>query len=340
MEILEIIEKSEKELKSSGAFERLEDIAFKNQMKVMSAFRKYKVSEAHFAGTTGYGYDDMGRDTLDKVYADIFECEAAFVRHNIISGTQCLTIGLFGLLRPGDTLLSATGKPYDTLEEVIGIRGEAGNGSLRDFGVKDDQIDWYEARVKRAVTDNAALYVSLPTEQKAEYSELLLPKSLVFMHIPPYEVKVAYDEYVNNGRENTDTVQFVNGTDGEEEPVVFASRTDTELFEKILSLGSTGTVFFGHDHLNNFTVVYHGITLSYGYSIDYLAYDGIADMKEQRGCSVIKVSPTGEVEITHENYYSDKYGTPAEKFRPIESGQNIDYTKQRKCLYEKILRGV
>ena len=132
------------------------------------------------------------------------------------------------------------------------------------------------------------------------------------MHIPPYEVKVAYDEYVNNGRENTDTVQFVNGTDGEEEPVVYASRTDTELFEKILSLGSTGTVFFGHDHLNNFTIVYHGITLSYGYSIDYLAYDGIADMKEQRGCSVIKVSPTGEVEITHENYYSDKYGTPTE----------------------------
>ena len=101
-------------------------------------------------------------------------------------------------------------------------------------------------------------------------------------------------------------------TDGEEEPVVYASRTDTELFEKILSLGSTGTVFFGHDHLNNFTIVYHGITLSYGYSIDYLAYDGIADMKEQRGCSVIKVSPTGEVEITHENYYSDKYGTPTE----------------------------
>ena len=142
MEILELIEKSEKELKASGAFERLEDIAFKNQMRVMETFRKYRVSEAHFAGTTGYGYDDMGRDTLDKVYADVFECEAAFVRHNIISGTHCLTIGLFGLLRPGDTLLSATGKPYDTLEEVIGIRGEAGNGSLRDFGVKYDEIDY------------------------------------------------------------------------------------------------------------------------------------------------------------------------------------------------------
>ena len=141
MEILEIIEKSERELKSSGAFERLEDIAFKNQMKVMAAFRKYKVSEAHFAGTTGYGYDDMGRDTLDKVYADVFECESAFVRHNIISGTQCLTIGLFGLLRPGDTLLSVTGKPYDTLEEVIGLQGEKGVGSLADFGVNYRQSE-------------------------------------------------------------------------------------------------------------------------------------------------------------------------------------------------------
>ncbi len=140
MEILELIEKSEKEL--SGAFERIEKTAFKNQMKVMDTFRKYKVSEAHFAGTTGYGYDDFGRDTLDKVYAEVFECESAFVRHNIISGTHCLTIGLFGLLRPGDTLLSATGKPYDTLEEVIGLRGERGKGSLFDFGVKYDEIPY------------------------------------------------------------------------------------------------------------------------------------------------------------------------------------------------------
>ena len=142
MELTELISVSESALKKSGAFEKIEQIAFKNQIRVMEAFQKYRVSEAHFAGTTGYGYDDMGRDTLDKVYADVFECEAAFVRHNIISGTQCLTIGLFGLLRPGDTLLSATGKPYDTLEEVIGIRGERGNGSLADFGVKYDQIEY------------------------------------------------------------------------------------------------------------------------------------------------------------------------------------------------------
>lgn len=86
--------------------------------------------------SSGYGYNDRGREELEKIYADVFECEAALVRHNITSGTQTLAIGLFGLLRPGDTLYSVTGKPYDTLEEVIGLRGEPGNGSLADFGVK------------------------------------------------------------------------------------------------------------------------------------------------------------------------------------------------------------
>lgn len=145
--IEELIEKSEKELEDEGIFERVEKIAFKNQKKVMDAFREYKVSDSYFAGTSGYGYDDKGRDMLDKIYARVFEAEEAFVRHNIVSGTQTLAIGLFGLLRPGDTLLSVTGKPYDTLEEVIGIRGEKGNGSLSDFGVKYDQIEMKDGNV-------------------------------------------------------------------------------------------------------------------------------------------------------------------------------------------------
>ena len=139
--VQEIIEKSEKELIDLGVFKRVEDIAFSNQKKVLDAFREYKVSDSYFAGTSGYGYDDKGRDMLDKIYARVFEAEDAFVRHNIVSGTQTLAIGLFGLLRPGDTLLSVTGKPYDTLEEVIGIRGEAGTGSLKDFGVNYHQIE-------------------------------------------------------------------------------------------------------------------------------------------------------------------------------------------------------
>jgi len=106
----------------------------------MKAFAENHVSEAHFGKTTGYGYDDLGRDTLDRVYAEVFECEDALVRHNFISGTHTLSTMLFAVLRPGDKLLAVTGKPYDTLEEVIGIAGEAGNGSLADFGVEYDQI--------------------------------------------------------------------------------------------------------------------------------------------------------------------------------------------------------
>ncbi len=125
----------------SGAFAAIDDIAAYNTEKVLAAFSKNKVSEACFKGSTGYGYDDMGRDVLDAVYADIFDAEDALVRHNFVSGTHALTVALFGILRTGDTLLCITGNPYDTLEEVIGIRGEKGNGSLADFGVKYDKVD-------------------------------------------------------------------------------------------------------------------------------------------------------------------------------------------------------
>ena len=107
----------------------------------MDAFASHRVSEAMFAPTSGYGYDDRGRDVLDAVWADVMDAEAAFVRHSIANGTQALTIGLFGLLRPGDIMFSIAGKPYDTLDEVIGNVGEAGNGSLRDFGVEYRQAD-------------------------------------------------------------------------------------------------------------------------------------------------------------------------------------------------------
>jgi len=111
-----------------------------NQLKVIKAMQKNKLSDSHFGGTTGYGYGDNGRDTLDRVYADIFKAESALVRHNIVSGTHALALCLYGNLRPGDELLSITGKPYDTLEEVIGIRGTNG-GSLKEFGITYRQVD-------------------------------------------------------------------------------------------------------------------------------------------------------------------------------------------------------
>ena len=129
------------EAELSEQFKKLEEIAFENTKKVMKSFKEHRVSEGCFAPTTGYGYDDRGRETLDAVYADVFDAQAAIVRHNIVNGTQALAIGLYGLLRPGDTLLSIAGKPYDTLEEVIGIAGAPGNGSLADYGIGYRQVE-------------------------------------------------------------------------------------------------------------------------------------------------------------------------------------------------------
>ncbi len=133
---------AEAEAALAPAFANLERVAFSCTKKVLDAFREHRVAVAHFDGTTGYGYDDLGRETLDKIYADVLGTEAAFVRHNIVNGTHALALGLFGLLRPGDTLLSITGRPYDTLEGVIGIGGkEAGNGTLADYGVAYKECD-------------------------------------------------------------------------------------------------------------------------------------------------------------------------------------------------------
>ena len=125
-------------------FARIDRIAFENTQKVMDAFREHRVSEGMFQSTSGYGYDDRGRDVLDEIWADVMGAEAAIVRHNIVSGTHALSIGLFGILRPGDVMYSVAGKPYDTLEEVIGITGNPGDGSLKDFGVDYEQTDLKE----------------------------------------------------------------------------------------------------------------------------------------------------------------------------------------------------
>ena len=129
---------TESENEAAAVFKNIEETASLNQLRVMRAFYNHKVSEANFAQTTGYGYDDLGRDTLDKIYAELFGTEDALVRHNFISGTHTLSTMLFGILRPGDTLLCATAEPYDTLEEVIG--SHEGFGSLADFNIKTEII--------------------------------------------------------------------------------------------------------------------------------------------------------------------------------------------------------
>ncbi|MGI6264130.1 MAG: aminotransferase class I/II-fold pyridoxal phosphate-dependent enzyme [Acutalibacteraceae bacterium] len=145
----------------AGRFAAIDEVTEYNQQKVLRAFIDHGVSETHFAPTTGYGYGDRGRDTLDKVFAQVMGAEDALVRHSIVSGTHAITIALSGVLRPGDTLLAATGAPYDTLEEVIGIRGDA-SGSLKDFGIAYRQVDLKDGRpdipgVVAALTDDVKM---------------------------------------------------------------------------------------------------------------------------------------------------------------------------------------
>ena len=137
--ILSLAEEAQKQCLTQ--FEEIDSIAEYNGQKVLSAFINNRVSESCLKGTTGYGYGDMGRDILDKVYAEAFGAEDAVVRHTFVNGTHALSTALFGVLRTGDVMLSATGRPYDTMEEVIGLRGELGKGSLKDFGIGYVQAD-------------------------------------------------------------------------------------------------------------------------------------------------------------------------------------------------------
>lgn len=137
--LAELAEQAEKNC--SNAFARIEKTAEYCGAKVLKAFSDNRISESCFYGSTGYGYGDIGREAIDKVFAQVLGTEDALVRFNFVSGTHALSTALFGVLRTGDKIVSITGKPYDTLEEVIGIAGEKGNGSLMDYGVEYGQVD-------------------------------------------------------------------------------------------------------------------------------------------------------------------------------------------------------
>lgn len=133
------------EEKIRGVFDKAEETAMFNQQKVLEAYRECRVSDSHFGGSTGYGYDDRGREILNKVFALSLGAEDALVSHNFVSGTHALTVALFGILRPRDVLLAVTGKPYDTLDNVIGI-AEC-DGSLKDFGIGYRQVDFKNGKI-------------------------------------------------------------------------------------------------------------------------------------------------------------------------------------------------
>ncbi|WP_200760856.1 methionine gamma-lyase family protein [Effusibacillus dendaii] len=152
-ELLDLADEVKQQLRP--VIDRIEKVVLQNQAKVLAAFQSSQVSDFHFASSSGYGYNDRGREIIEQVYADAFGGEAALVRPHIVSGTHALATVLFGLLRPGDELLYITGSPYDTLQEVIGLAGDAGNGSLRDFGItfdsvplRENRVDWQQVAAK------------------------------------------------------------------------------------------------------------------------------------------------------------------------------------------------
>lgn len=156
-EVYELARQAEEEIRPQ--FERVDRIAMLNTRKVMTAFQDNKVSDSCFAGTTGYGYDDLGREVLDKVYAQVFCTEAALVRIGFVNGTHALSAALFGILKPGDTLLSVTGLPYDTLRNAIGIDGDC-HGSLKFYGINYKQVDLKDGEadleaIKAALADRS-----------------------------------------------------------------------------------------------------------------------------------------------------------------------------------------
>ena len=166
-------------------FEEIDEVAEYNQMKVLNAMQECKVSDIHFAATTGYGYNDLGRDTLEEVYAKVFHTEDAIVRPQLVSGTHALAVALSSQLRPGDELLSPVGKPYDTLEEVIGIRESV--GSLAEYGVVYRQVDLLEdgsfdwENIRKAINEKTKMvtiqrskgYQTRPTLSVTRIGELI-----------------------------------------------------------------------------------------------------------------------------------------------------------------------
>ena len=173
--------------------------------------------------------------------------------------------------------------------------------------IHENQVAWYRDSLAALNAQNDARLAELGKDGKSDV------QSLAFFHIPLVEMKDAWDAYTENGYADTDDVKLVYGVAGETGKVVYCGMHEDDLFETMQELGSTKGIFFGHDHLNNFSVDYKGIRLTYGMSVDYLAYPGIYKKGAQRGCTVIEIAPDGTFDYHAENYYQDKYTSQYEK---------------------------
>ena len=206
-ELEELSTKVEKDVEN--IFKQIDKTCEQNSLKVLNAFQKNQIADMHFGSTTGYGYGDIGRDTIEKVFSDVFKAEDALVRSQFISGTHALTVTLFGLLRPNDILLSITGKPYDTLDEVIGIKENP--SSLKSYGINFEKIDLvnddfdYEKIEERLKQGNVKVIEIQRSKGYSTRKSITIEKlEKVIKHIRKFDEKViimidnCYCEFVTN----------------------------------------------------------------------------------------------------------------------------------------------
>ncbi|WP_338447778.1 methionine gamma-lyase family protein [Niallia oryzisoli] len=199
-----LVEEVEQQIKSIHT--EIDERMDQNQFRVLKSFQQNKVSDSHFIPSTGYGYDDYGRDTLEKIYADVFGAEAGLVRPQIISGTHAISIALFGVLRPGDELLYITGKPYDTLEEIVGLRGN-GSGSLKEFGITYQSV---------ALCENGRVdFEAVAKAMKANTKMIGIQRSKGYATRPSFTI-AEIEEMIRFVKEiNSEVVVFVDNCYGE-----------------------------------------------------------------------------------------------------------------------------
>lgn len=217
-QLVRLAEESEKQV--YPIWEEIDQISQFNQIKVLRAFQKYRISDYHFSGSTGYGYGDVGREGLEEVYADVFGTEKALVRLQISSGTHAISLCLYGILRPGDELLSLTGDPYDTLEEVLGTRG-GGYGNLKEWGITykkvelgpEDKIDM--PSVIKAITPKTRM--------------VLLQRSRGYTWRPSIAVEEIAKVVVEVKRVNPNIVFFVDNCYGEFSQIIEPTEVGVDL---------------------------------------------------------------------------------------------------------------
>lgn len=254
--------------------------------------------------TEAYSY--FGRDDITEFYSQYPHC---LVREgaenvdgfsnqvfNIINSDGMITRSLFTV----DSHSYVDG-------DIFGIMWKYDN-------IHENQIEWYKSIIEGNNKHNEMkILSSSQSDFGQKYKDLLNVPSSVFLHVPLAEYKDAWNEYVNNGYSDTENVKYNYGAAGESGKVIYHGLYEDDFFETMLELGSTDSVFCGHDHLNNFSINYKGIDLTYSFSIDYLAYSGIYKLGSQRGCTLINIAENGDISYSAENYYQEKYTSHFEK---------------------------